>query len=254
MSGLLKDRTIILTGGASGIGKAAAFLIARNGARVFVGDRDETAGARMREQAEAEGLPISFARLDITDPDLARAFVDGVHREISHADGLVNVAGWDQVEPFLRNTPELWRQLVEINLMGVIRMTRLVLDPMIAARRGRIVNIASDAGRVGSTGEVVYSAAKGGQIAFTKALAREMARHNITVNCICPGPTDTPLMHAQVGENAAKIIQGMVRAIPLGRLGTPEDMAAPIMFFLEDRASYITGQILSVSGGLTMVD
>jgi 2-hydroxycyclohexanecarboxyl-CoA dehydrogenase len=138
--------------------------------------------------------------------------------------------------------------------MGVIRMTRLVLDPMIAAERGRIVNIASDAGRVGSTGEVVYSAAKGGQIAFTKALAREMARHSINVNCVCPGPTDTPLMHAQIGEDAAKIVQGMLRAIPLRRLGTPEDMAGPIMFFLEDRSSYITGQVLSVSGGLTMVD
>lgn len=251
---VLKDKTIILTGGASGIGKAAALLIARNGARVFVGDRNPDTGAQMMEEARAEGLPISFARLDITDAALAQSFVDGVHAEVGAVYGLVNVAGWDQVEPFLQNTPALWQQLIEINLLGLIRMTRLVLDPMIEARRGRIVNIASDAGRVGSSGEVVYSAAKGGQIAFTKALAREMARHNITVNCVCPGPTDTPLMHAQVGENAAKIVQGMLRAIPLGRLAVPEDIAGPIMFFLEERASYITGQVLSVSGGLTMVD
>lgn len=252
---LLNGKTIILTGGASGIGRATAFLLARNGARVFVGDRNAEAGAAMLCEAEVEKLPISFGRLDITDPELAASFVDGVHAELGGAaDGLVNVAGWDQVEPFLQNTPALWEQLLDINLLGVIRMTRLVLDPMIAAKRGMIVNIASDAGRVGSSGEVVYSAAKGGQIAFTKALAREMAKHNIRVNCVCPGPTETPLMFAQVGENAAKIVQGMLRAIPLGRLAQPEDIAGPIMFFLEDRAAYITGQVLSVSGGLTMVD
>ena len=251
----LNGKTIILTGGASGIGKATAFLIARNGARVFVGDRNQDAGEAMMREAKAENLPISFARLDITDHALAASFVDGVHAELGGAaDGLVNVAGWDQVEPFLQNTPALWEQLLDINLLGVIRMTRLVLEPMIAAKRGMIVNIASDAGRVGSSGEVVYSAAKGGQIAFTKALAREMARHNIRVNCVCPGPTETPLMFAQTGENAAKIMQAMLRAIPLGRLAQPEDIAGPIMFFLEDRAAYITGQVLSVSGGLTMVD
>ena len=250
----LTDNTIILTGGASGIGKATALLIARNGARVFVGDRDEAAGATLLEEARSEGLAIEFGRLDITDLDLATAFVRSAEEKAGRIDALVNVAGWDQVEPFLQNTPELWQKLIDINLMGMIRMSRLVLDRMIEARRGRIVSVASDAGRVGSTGEVVYSAAKGGQIAFTKALAREVARHNITVNCVCPGPTDTPLMHAQVGENAAKIVQGMLRAIPLGRLALPDDIAGPIMFFLEERASYITGQVLSVSGGLTMVD
>lgn len=251
----LSGKNIILTGGASGIGKATAFLLARNGARVFVGDRNPETGAAMLREAEAEKLAISFGRLDITDPELASSFVDGIHAELGGAaDALVNVAGWDQVEPFLQNTPALWEQLLDINLLGVIRMTRLVLDPMIEAKRGMIVNVASDAGRVGSSGEVVYSAAKGGQIAFTKALAREMARHNIRVNCICPGPTETPLMFAQVGENVTKIVQGMLRAIPLGRLAQPEDIAGPIMFFLEDRAAYITGQVLSVSGGLTMVD
>lgn len=251
----LNGKTIILTGGASGIGKATAFLLARNGARVFVGDRNPDAGEVMMREAKAENLSISFAHLDITDHALATAFVNGVHAELGGAaDGLVNVAGWDQVEPFLQNTPALWEQLLDINLLGVIRMTRLVLEPMIAAKRGMIVNIASDAGRVGSSGEVVYSAAKGGQIAFTKALAREMARHNIRVNCVCPGPTETPLMFSQTGENAAKIMQAMLRAIPLGRLAQPEDIAGPIMFFLEDRAAYITGQVMSVSGGLTMVD
>ncbi|NNM74119.1 SDR family NAD(P)-dependent oxidoreductase [Enterovirga aerilata] len=250
----LEGRNIILTGGASGIGRATALLLARNGARVFVGDRNQEAGAELLAEARTEGLAIQFGALDITDMESARRFVGGVHEQVGRADALVNVAGWDQVEPFLQNTPDLWDKLLDINLKGVIRMSRLVLDPMIEARRGRIVNIASDAGRVGSMGEVVYSSAKGGQIAFTKALAREMARHNITVNCVCPGPTETPLMFAQVGENAAKIVQGMLRAIPLGRLAQPEDISGPIMFFLEDRAAYITGQVLSVSGGLTMVD
>ena len=252
---LLRDKRIMLTGGASGIGKATALLLARNGARVFVGDRTPETGADLLEQAKRDGLAISIRKLDITDPALVGGFVDAVHAETGGSvDALVNVAGWDQVEPFLQNTPALWEQLLDINLLGVIRMTRSVLDAMIAAGHGTIVNVASDAGRVGSSGEVVYSAAKGGQIAFTKALAREMARHKITVNCVCPGPTETPLMFAQVGENAAKIVQGMLRAIPLGRLAQPEDIAGPIMFFLEDRAAYITGQVLSVSGGLTMVD
>ncbi len=252
---LLNGKSVILTGGASGIGKATALLLARNGARVFVGDRNPETGAAMLAEAQAESLPISFARLDITDAELCKSFVDGVHAELGGAaDALVNVAGWDRVQPFLENDPALWEQLLGINLLGVIRITRLVLDPMIAAKRGVIINTSSDAGRVGSSGEVVYSAAKGGQIAFTKALAREMARYNIRVNCVCPGPTETPLMFEQVGENAVKIVQGMLRAIPLGRLAQPEDIAGPIMFFLEDRASYITGQVLSVSGGLTMVD
>ncbi len=252
---VLDGKSIILTGGASGIGKATTFLLARNGARVFVGDRNPDTGAAMLEEARAENLSISFARLDITDPELCASFVDNAHAEFGGAaDALVNVAGWDRVQPFLDNDPALWEQLLDINLLGVIRITRLVLDPMIAAKRGVIINTSSDAGRVGSSGEVVYSAAKGGQIAFTKALAREMARHNIRVNCVCPGPTETPLMFEQVGENVTKIVQGMLRAIPLGRLAQPEDIAGPIMFFLEDRASYITGQVLSVSGGLTMVD
>jgi 2-hydroxycyclohexanecarboxyl-CoA dehydrogenase len=244
----------VVTGGASGIGRATALLLARRGAKVFVGDVNRATGAAIEAEAGEEGLAIAYRPLDVTKPDSIEAFVDGVHAEVGCLDGLVNSAGWDKLEPFLANSQEFWDRIIAINLMGVIQLTRRILDPMVAAKRGRIVFVSSDAGRVGSMNEVVYSAAKGGQIAFTKSLAREMARYGINVNCICPGPTDTPLMRAQVGENSAKIIDGMLRAIPFRRLGTPEDMAGPISFFLEDRAAYITGQVLSVSGGLTMVD
>jgi len=166
---------------------------------------------------------------------------------------LVNCAGWDRPMPFVETTPDFWDKILAINLRGPIACTRAVLPPMIAQGHGKIVSIASDAGRVGSTGEAVYSAAKGGLIAFTKTIARETARHRINVNCVCPGPSDTPLFQKEFAAPSPKLAESLKRVIPWGRLGTPEDIAPAVVFLASDDASYITGQTLSVSGGLTMI-
>jgi 2-hydroxycyclohexanecarboxyl-CoA dehydrogenase len=246
----MADRSVIVTGGASGIGRATALLLAREGARVFVGDVNETAGRVMADEARGAGLQVAYHKLELTDPASVAAFAETVHTEVPCLDGLVNAAGWDRIEPFMENPPEMWDRVIAINLMGAVRLSRLVLGPMVAANRGKIVNVASDAGRVGSMGETVYAAAKGGIIAFTKSLAREMARHRINVNCVSPGPTDTPLFQAQPERMQAALI----RAIPFRRVAAPEEIGEAIMFFLGRRSDYITGQVLSVSGGLTMVD
>lgn len=246
----MKDCSVALTGGASGIGKATALLLAREGARVFVGDMDEAGGRALEADARAQGLTVLWLPLELTDAASVAAFAADVLRQTERLDALVNAAGWDIIEPFLQNAPEFWDKVINVNLMGSIRLTRLVLDSMIAAGRGKIVNIASDAGRVGSMGETVYAAAKGGLIAFTKSLAREMARHRINVNCVCPGPTDTPLFQRQ----PEKMREALIRAIPLRRPAQPEEIAEAVMFFLGRRSDYITGQVLSVSGGLTMAD
>jgi len=246
----MASRSVIVTGGASGIGRATALLLARNGARVFVGDVDAIRGAELAKECARDSLPIEFLPMDITNPASVAQFVEAVEVKVQRVDVLVNAAGWDRIEPFMENAPELWDRLVSINLMGAIRLTRTVLPPMIAAGQGKIVNIASDAGRVGSMGETVYSAAKGGLIAFTKSLAREMARHRINVNCVCPGPTDTPLF-ASLPD---RLRDALTRAIPFRRIATPEEIAEAVMFFAGPRSDYITGQVLSVSGGLTMAD
>jgi 2-hydroxycyclohexanecarboxyl-CoA dehydrogenase len=246
----MQDRAVIVTGGASGIGKATALLLAREGARVFVGDIDEVGGQAVAMQAAGEKLALEFLPLDLARTDSIEAFTAAVHSRVGRADGLVNGAGWDRIQPFLENPPEMWDRLIAINLLGAIRLTRAVLGPMVEARVGKIVNISSDAGRVGSTGETVYAAAKGGLIAFTKSLAREMARYRINVNCVCPGPTDTPLFQAQ----PERMREALTRAIPFRRIATPEEIAEAVMFFLGRRTDYVTGQLLSVSGGLTMVD
>ena len=247
-----KDSEIIVTGGASGIGRATALLLAQRGARVFVGDIDAEGGRRVAEEAGAQGLAVVYLPLDLTDAASAPAFVARVREIAPRIDGLVNAAGWDHVEPFMDNTPELWDRLLAINLLGPIRLTRAVLTHMTEARGGQIVNISSDAGRVGSMGETVYSACKGGTIAFTKALAREMARYKINVNCVCPGPTDTPLLQAQTSDWAMRIKEGMTRAVPFRRMAEPVEIAEAIAFFLGSGSRFITGQVLSVSGGLTM--
>jgi 2-hydroxycyclohexanecarboxyl-CoA dehydrogenase len=245
----MQDRGVIVTGGASGIGRATALLLAREGARVFVGDIDEAGGRSLAAQATAEGLAIEYLPLDLAETETIGAFADAVHRRVERVDGLVNAAGWDRIQPFMENPPEMWDRLIAINLLGAIRLTRAVLPPMVAAQQGKIVNISSDAGRVGSTGETVYAAAKGGLIAFTKSLAREMARYRINVNCVCPGPTDTPLFQGQ----PERMREALTRAIPFRRIAQPEEIAEAVMFFLSRRSDYITGQLLSVSGGLTMV-
>jgi 2-hydroxycyclohexanecarboxyl-CoA dehydrogenase len=246
----MQQRTIVVTGGASGIGKATAFLIGREGGHVLIGDIDEAGGRAAVAEGAALQLGIDYLPLDLTDKTSIDDFAAAVHRRVERLDGLVNGAGWDQIQPFLENPPEMWDRVVAVNLMGAIRLTRGVLPPMVAAGRGKIVNISSDAGRVGSMGETVYAAAKGGLIAFTKSLARELARHRINVNCVCPGPTDTPLFQRQ----PERMKEALTRAIPFRRIAQPIEIAEAVLFFLSGRSDYITGQVLSVSGGLTMVD
>ena len=246
----MQQRTIVVTGGASGIGKSTAFLIAREGGHVLIGDIDEAGGRAAVAEGAALQLAIDYLPLDLTDKTSIDDFAAAVHRRVDRLDGLVNGAGWDQIQPFLENPPEMWDRVVAVNLMGAVRLTRGVLPPMVAAGRGKIVNISSDAGRVGSMGETVYAAAKGGLIAFTKSLARELARHRINVNCVCPGPTDTPLFQRQ----PERMKEALTRAIPFRRIAQPNEIAEAVLFFLSGRSDYITGQVLSVSGGLTMVD
>jgi len=245
----MQGRAVIVTGGASGIGRATALLLAREGAHVFIGDVDEAGGVATAATARNAGHAADFLPLDLQRTESIAAFADAVHKKVQRVDGLVNGAGWDRIQPFMENPAEMWDDLIAINLLGAVRLTRAVLPPMIEAQSGKIVNISSDAGRVGSMGETVYAAAKGGLIAFTKSLAREMARHKLNVNCVCPGPTDTPLFQRQPD----RMKEALTRAIPFRRIAKPEDIAEAVMFFLGPRSDYITGQVLSVSGGLTMV-
>jgi 2-hydroxycyclohexanecarboxyl-CoA dehydrogenase len=202
------------------------------------------------EKTGAKGLALGT---DITDRAQVHTMVQATLNSFGKLDILVNNAGWDIIEPFMENHPDLWEKIIAINLKGPIFCTRAVLDPMIEKKYGKIVNISSDAGRVGSSGEAVYSACKGGIIAFTKTIAREMARHQINVNCVCPGPTDTPLLaELTEGERGKKIIEAMTKAVPFRRLAKPGDIAGAVAFLASDEAGFITGQTLSVSGGLTM--
>jgi 2-hydroxycyclohexanecarboxyl-CoA dehydrogenase len=225
-----------VTGGASGIGRACADRLAAAGARVFVADLNPPQGAG------------EFVRTDVTDEDSIQNLADHVLARAGAPEVLVNAAGWDRTLPFAETSFEFIDQIVRLNLLGCLKVTRALLPSMLAAGRGKIVNVASDAGRVGSSGETAYAGAKGGVIAFTKSLAREVARTPLHVNCVCPGPTDTPLF-ASLPE---KLRQGLVRAIPFGRLARPEEVAEAIAFFAGRRSDFVTGQVLSVSGGLTM--
>ena len=244
----------LVTGGGRGIGRAVALRLAAGGTAVGVADLDADTAARAAAEVTAAGGRAVGVAADVRDFARVRAAVAEVEAALGPLDVLVNNAGWDHLQPFVENDPELWDRLIAVNLKGVLHATRAVLDGMIARRRGRIVSIASDAARVGSTGEAVYAACKAGVIGFSKTLAREVARQGITVNVVCPGPTDTALLaEVMVGERGAKVLQGMQRAIPLGRIGTPEDVAGAVAYFASDEAAYVTGQVLSVSGGLTMV-
>jgi 2-hydroxycyclohexanecarboxyl-CoA dehydrogenase len=245
----LDGKTAVVTGGASGIGKATALEMARAGARVIVADVNEEGGAAAQREAEGMGLKLEYLKLDLTDPPSIDRFAAQALERCGRVDVLANVAGWGKVQPFVENTPEFWERVLAVNLNGPVRLTQKLLPKMMEARAGKIVNVASDAGRVGSLGETMYSAAKGGMIAFTKSLAREAARGGVNVNCVCPGPTDTPLM-AAVPE---KLKEAFVKAIPFRRIGKPQEVADAILFFASARSDYVTGQILSVSGGLTLV-
>ena len=243
----MENKNVIVTGGASGIGKATALLLAQNGARVFIGDVDAERGAAVASDA---GPRVEFLPMELTDPASIDAFTDTVHARVGRVDALVNAAGWDVIQPFMDNETAMWDRVIAINLMGPIRLTRNVLKPMIeGGQGGKIVSISSDAGRVGSMGETVYAGAKGGIIAFSKSLAREMARHKINVNVVCPGPTDTPLFQRQPD----RMKDALTKAIPFRRIAQPEEIAEAVMFFASRRSDYITAQVLSVSGGLTMV-
>jgi len=243
-----KDKVVVVTGAASGIGLATARAFAESQARVALTDVNVAAGEAAASELKSVG-DVRFFRLDVTDRASADALASEIEREFGRLDVLVNAAGWDVIEPFMNNTPEYWAKIVALNFMGPVQVTRALLPLLFASGSGRIVNIASDAGRVGSFGETVYAGAKGGVIAFTKSLAREVVRKNVRVNCVCPGPTDTPLFATQT----EKMRDALVNAIPMKRLGRPAEVADATLFFASDRSSFVTGQVLSVSGGLTMV-
>jgi 2-hydroxycyclohexanecarboxyl-CoA dehydrogenase len=249
----LKDRAAVVTGGASGIGRAIAEALARAGARVAVLDVNEAGARETTDAITRAGGVASAYRVDVTDVVAVDSTIDMIAERSVGLHVLVNCAGWDRPMPFVDTTPEFWDRVLAINLRGPLACTRAALRHMIKAEYGKIVTIASDAGRVGSTGEAVYSAAKGGLIAFTKTVAREVARHRINVNCVCPGPSDTPLFQKEFAEKSPKLAESLKRVIPWGRLGVPEDIAPAVVFLASDDAAFITGQTLSVSGGLTMV-
>ena len=243
-----KGKTAVVTGAASGIGRATAEAFARGGAHVLLADINQEAGEAVAAALRARECAADFFRVDITDAQSIEAFRAAALAKRPQIDVVANVAGWGRTEPFVENKPEFWKKLIDLNFLGTIMVTRAFVDGMIERRSGRIVTVASDAGRVGSLGETVYSGTKGGVIAFTKALAREMARYDVTVNCVCPGPTDTPLM-AAVPD---KIKEAFARVTPMRRLAQPSEIADAILFFAGPQSQFVTGQVLSVSGGLTM--
>jgi len=244
----LDGRIAFVTGAARGIGRAIAARLVAEGGRVAVADID-AAGAKAA--AADLGKQAHGVALDVTDSASVRAAVGEAIAHFGRVDALVNNAGWDKMEPFVQSSESTWDKVLAINLRGPIAVTRAVLDGMIERRAGWIVSVSSDAGRVGSSGEVVYSAAKAGVIGFSKALAREVARHGIHVNVVCPGPTNTPLL-AAVGADNPNLVQALAKAVPFRRIGEPDDIAGSVAFLVSDDAAYITGQTLSVSGGLTM--
>src|SRR5919197_5792274 len=245
----MAERVALVTGGARGIGRAIALALATDGRAVAIGDLLEDEAAETAGAIEGKATAV---RLDVTDPASVVAAVEQVERSLGPIDVLVNNAGWDELRPFLETDEAFWDRVIEINFKGGLRVTRAVLEGMVERGWGRVVNIGSDAGRVGSSSESVYAGAKGGVIAFTKTIAREVARSGVTANVVCPGPTRTPLLEGITKEGGERYVESLTRAVPMRRLGEPEDVAAAVVFLASDVAGYITGQTLSVSGGLTM--
>jgi 2-hydroxycyclohexanecarboxyl-CoA dehydrogenase len=243
----LDGKTALITGGASGIGRATVLTFARHGARVICADINNAKAAEVAKEAKDSGLAVEPIAIDLADRNSTRACAAEVIARHARVDVLVNAAGWNDIQPFTENAPDYMDRVIAINLSGPVHLTQALLRPMIEAGNGKIVNISSDAGRVGSSGETAYAAAKGGVIAFTKSLAREVARYAINVNCVCPGPTDTPML----ATRPEKLREAFIKAIPFRRFAKPEEIADAVLFFASSRSNYITGQVLSVSGGLT---
>jgi 2-hydroxycyclohexanecarboxyl-CoA dehydrogenase len=250
----LKDRIAIVTGGGSGIGRAIALRLAAEKMAVAVFDVNAAAAGETVAAITNEGGIGLVEACDICDHAAVQRAIADTEERLGPVYALVNNAGWDTPMPFLKTTPDFWSKVVAINYIGPLTVTHEVVGRMVKRGGGRVIFIASDAGRVGSSGEVVYSGCKGATIAFAKALAREVARNNVLLNCLCPGPTNTPAMDAFVGtgDQGQKLRDAMVRAVPLGRIGEPSDYPGLVAFLASDDASFMTGQTISVSGGLTM--
>ncbi len=244
----------LVTGAAGGIGRAISLALAADGCAVAVADLQADAAAAVASEIADTGSRALGVVLDVTGHESVATAVALAQEGLGPVEVLVNCAGWDELRPFLQTDEDFWRKVIAINYEGCLRVTHAVLGGMVERGRGRIVSIASDAARVGSSGEAVYAGAKAGLIAFSKTIAREVARHGITANVVCPGPTDTPLLQGMAAEapDSAKLVSALERAVPMRRLGRPEDAAAAVAFLASEQAGYVTGQTLSVSGGLTM--
>ena len=247
-------RVAFVTGGASGIGREICLGLAAEGRRVAVADLNAAGAAETVEMITVAGGQAIAAPIDVTSSDSVHDAVLQTVDELGPVEILVNCAGWDELMPFLDTDEDFWDRVIEINFKGTLRTVHACLPAMVEAGWGRIVNISSDAARVGSSLEAVYSGAKGGVISFTKTIAREMARKGVTANVVCPGPTDTPLLDAIVdaSDNGEKVIGAMARAVPMKRVGQPAEIASGVVYFTSEAAGFVTGQTLSVSGGLTM--
>jgi 2-hydroxycyclohexanecarboxyl-CoA dehydrogenase len=250
----LKSKVVVITGGGGGIGSATCLSFAEAGAKVVVADINAEAAQSLADRIRADGGEAIAITLDLTDFDACYAAVARIEDEFGPIDILVNNAGWDLFVPFLKSEPDFWSKLIDINLRAVLNITHPVLARMAQRKAGRVVSIASDAGRVGSSGEAVYAACKAGVIAFSKTLAREHARHGITFNVVCPGVTATGMLEnfMDASGNKEKLREAFTKAVPMGRMGQPDDLPGAILFFSSDDAAFITGQVISVSGGLTM--
>lgn len=251
----MHGKTALVTGGARGIGRGIVVALTQAGANVAIADlRADVAEQTASEVAQATGARVIAVKTDVADLGDVRAMTERVLQEFGQIDALINNAGWDELKPFLQTTPDFWDKIIAINFKSVLNTCYAVLPHMVARRAGAVVSVSSDAGRVGSLGEAVYSGAKAAIIAFSRTLAREHARDHIRFNVVCPGPTRTPLVEEmQQQDFGSKILGRMAQYVPLGRLGTPEDIAPMVVFLASDAAAFITGQVISVSGGLTMV-
>jgi 2-hydroxycyclohexanecarboxyl-CoA dehydrogenase len=250
----MSNRVALVTGGAQGIGKGIATTLGEQGFRVAVADLNLGAAEETAKEISAAGGEAIAVQIDVTSGDSVRDAVADIESALGAIEIVVNNAGWDDFMPFVKTNEEFWDKILDINFKGALRVVHAVVPGMIERGFGRVINIGSDAGRVGSSLEAVYSGAKGGIIAFTKTLAREVATKGVTANTVCPGPTDTPALRkfAEGSGDAEKVIGGMTRAVPMKRLGAPSDIGPAVAFFASDGAGFVTGQTLSVSGGLTM--